>query len=33
MNIKILQAFIKEYKGMDIDKNFRLLKIYKRFWK
>ncbi len=29
MNIKILQAFIKEYKGMDIDKNFELLKDFK----
>ena len=25
MNIKILQAFIKEYKGIDIDKKFKEL--------
>lgn len=30
MSIKILQAFVEEFRGKDIDKKFDTLKIYKK---
>lgn len=35
MDIKILQEFIKEFKdsGIDVDKDFYLLKVYKKLKK